>query len=60
MNEEKKRLIKGNVQQRDKKMREMRSEFAKLDSFEKWSKEYQKFFNTQIDFLRKKCANIDT
>ena len=38
----------------------MRSEFQKLDSFDKWSKEYKKMFNTQIDFLRKKCANIDT
>lgn len=60
LNDEKRQLTKGTVTQRDKKLREMRTDFQKLEQFEKWLVDYKKQMNSQIDFLLKKCMNIDT
>jgi len=60
LSEQKKALIKGPVTQRDKKLKEMRNEFTKLEHFEKWIVDYKKQMGKQLDFLDKECINIET
>lgn len=58
--EKKKLLTKGPVSVRDKKLRELWTEIAKLEQCDKWLQDYQRSTLKHIDFLKKECVNVDT
>ena len=57
---QKRQLIKGSVSLRERKQREMRNEFIRLDKLSKWVGEYSQFNGTNREHLRKEITTIET
>lgn len=60
LHDAKKALIWGPVTARDKKLWEMRTEFAILDQCEKWLQDFKKNLAKTSDYLKSDCLNIET
>ncbi len=56
----KRQLIKGPVPQRDKKLKEMRMEFNKLEKCDGRVEEYKKVSQSTMDYLEQELTSIDT
>ncbi len=56
----KRQLVKGSVNLREKKQREMRNDFIKLDKVSKWVGEYSQFNETNRGHLFKEITTIET